>query len=278
MRALRLLASVVLPTLAFAAVGQGCIISDCENGQDNCIQFKPATKYTLEAETQSAAWTTGKAIRIVSANGQVNVPQGSSSDVQATFRAFTLNEEDKEDAARREMTENLDVTVTDAGTEIVVKVATTSDANGSTGADIDVKLPSGFDADFVVLQDNGSVDVDLGGSTPTATRVINDGAGSLSVSGARGTLEITASTGDVDLSVAEWPSADGSVFTDNGDINITVPSDANGAISLFADGELTENGGPTSWAATSDGYTMGTGVGGTVDVTTDFGDIVLSVE
>lgn len=277
MRALRLLASVVLPTLAFAAVGQGCIISDCDNGQDNCIQLKPPTKYTLKAETQSAPWTTGKAIRIVSANGQVHVTQGSSSEVQATFRAFTVNDEDKEDAARREMTENLDVTVTDAGTEIVVKVATTSDANGSTGADIDVRLPSGFDGDFVVLQDNGSVDVDLGGSTPTATRVINDGAGSLSVSGARGTLEITAS-GGVDLSVAEWPMVDGSVFTDNGKIEITVPSDANGAISLFADGELTENGVPASWEPTSDGYTMGTGVGGTVDVTTDFGDIVLRVE
>lgn len=278
MRALRFLASVVLPTLAIAATGQGCIISDCDNGQDNCVQFKPATKYTLDPETKSAAWTSGKAIRIVSANGVVNVSQGSSAEVEATFSAFTLNEEDKEDEARREMTNNLDVTVTDEGSQIVVKVSTSSDANGTTGADIDVRLPSGFDADFEVVQDNGSVDVDLAGSAPTSTRVVNDGAGSISVSGSRGTLEITASTGDVDLSVAEWPTANGSVYTDNGDINITVPSESNGTISLTAEGELTENGVPTSWTATADGYTMGTGVGGAVDVTTDFGDIVLTVE
>jgi hypothetical protein len=278
MRALRFLASVVLPTLAFAAVGQGCIISDCDNGQDNCIEIQTPTKYTLDPETQSAAWTTGQGIRIVSANGQVNVTQGSSSEVSATFTAFTLHEEDKEDEARREMTQNLDVSVTDEGGQIVVKVTTTSEANGGTGADIDVKLPAGFDGAFEVVQDNGSVDVDLDGSTPASTRVVNDGAGSLSVSGARGAIEITASTGDVSVSVAEWPTMNGSVYTDNGDIAITVPSDADGSISLTAEGEITESGVPTTWVATADGYTMGAGTGGAVDVTTDFGDIVLTVE
>lgn len=278
MRALRFLASVVLPTLALAAVGQGCIIGDCDNGQDNCVQIEPATKYTLAPETKTAAWTTGQGVRIVSANGQVNVRQGSSSEVSATFTAFTLNKDDKEDEARREMTENLEVSVSDSGGQIVVEVRKLSGANGGTGADIDVKLPAGFDGAFEVVQDNGSVEADLSGSTPASTRVINDGAGSLAVSGARGALEITASTGDVDVSVAVWPTVNGSVYTDNGDINITVPSEADGSISLTADGEVTESGVPATWVATADGYTMGAGTGGAVDVTTDFGDIVLTVE
>ncbi len=278
MRALRLLASVLLPTLAFAAVGQGCIISDCDNGQDNCVEFQTPTRYELEDETLSAAWTTGKAVRVVSANGQVNVVQGSSAEVSATFGAFTLHEEDKEDEARREMTENLKVEVTDSASEILVRVTTTEDASGGTGADITVRLPSGFDGAFEVAQDNGSVEVDLTGSTPASTKVVNDGAGSLTVYGARGELDVTASTGDVTLSIASWPAGNGTVFTDNGDIDVSIPSSAEGTLILSAEGELTEDGIPATWTETADGYTMGTGVGGTVDITTDFGDIILTVE
>jgi hypothetical protein len=280
MRALRLLASVLLPTLAFAAVGQGCIISDCDNGQDNCVEFQTPTRYELEEETLSAPWTAGKAIRVVSANGQVNVVQGNSAEVSATFGAFTLHEEDKEDEARREMTDNLNVEVTDSGSEILVRSATTEDASGGTGADITVRLPAGFDGAFSVVQDNGSVEVDLTGSTPASTSVVNDGAGSLTVYGAQGALEVIASTGDVTLSIGSWPAAgsSGTVFTDNGDIDVDVPATADGTIILSAEGELTENGVPETWTATADGYTMGTGMGGTVDITTDFGDIILNVE
>ncbi|NUO49706.1 MAG: DUF4097 family beta strand repeat protein [Polyangiaceae bacterium] len=276
MRALGLLASA-LSVVALAAAGQGCIISDCDNGRDNCIELQTPTKYTLDPETKSAAWTTGKGVRVESDNGQVKVIQGGGSEVEATFEAFTLNEEGKEDAARKEMTSNLKVEVVEEGGVIVVRAVTSSDASGGTGADVTVRLPSAFDSSFDVAQDNGSVEVDLGGSTPTATRVHTEN-GTLTITGAQGSLDIFSGNGSIDLDVAAWATADGSVLTENGDINISVPSEADGTISFTADGEVTESGVPSAWVATDDGYTMNAGTGGTVDVTTEFGDIALSVE
>ena len=239
MRALGLLASA-LSVVALAAAGQGCIISDCDNGQ-------------------------------------VKVVRGGGSTVEATFKAFTLHEEDKEDEARKEMTENLKVEVVDSGTEIVVRAVTDEDASGGTGADITVKLPASFDAAFEVAQDNGSVEVELNGTTPTLTRVHTEN-GSLTITGAQGTLDVFSGNGSIDLDVAAWSTSNGSVLTENGDINISVPSAADGTISFTADGEVTESGVPATWVATEDGYTMNAGTGGTVDVTTEFGDIALSVE
>lgn len=276
MRALGLLASA-LSVVALGALGQGCIISDCDNGQDNCVELQTPTKYTLDPETQSAPWTTGKPVKVVSDNGQVRVVRGGGADVEATFEAFTLHEEDKEDEARREMTENLKVEVVDNGTEILVQAVTDGDASGGTGADITVKLPSSFDAAFEVAQDNGSVEVELGGTTPTSTRVHTEN-GSLTISGAQGALDIFSGNGSIDLDVAAWSASDGSVLAENGDITISVPSTADGSISLTADGEVTESGVPSTWVATEDGYTMNAGTGGAVDVTTEFGDIALSVE
>jgi DUF4097 and DUF4098 domain-containing protein YvlB len=207
----------------------------------------------------------------------VDVKQGEGSDVDATFQPFTLHEENKDDEARREMTENLTVEVVDEGGEIVVRAATSSDASGGTGADITVYLPVGFDGAFTVEQDNGSVDADLRGSTPASTKVITDN-GSLTVYGARGTVDIFSGNGGIEAEIAAWPTTDGRVYTENGDITIFVPPDADGTISLTADGEISESGVPSDWVATDDGYTMGAGTGGTVDVTTEFGDIALSVE
>ncbi len=278
MRAFRLLASVLLPVAALASFGQGCVISQCDNGDPNCTEFEFATRYELAPETQSVAWVAGTPIQIISPNGTVTVTQGSGASVEATFTPFTLHEDNKEDAARKEMTENLTVSVAESGGKIVVRADKSGDANGGTGADITVRLPAGFDGAFEISQNNGSVDADLRGSTPASTKVVNDGAGDLAVHGAQGPLEVTASTGDVELSIAAWPTSNGSVFSDNGDITITVPAAADGTIELVTDYELTESGVPETWVATSNGYTMNTGAGATVNVTADFGDIALFVE
>jgi hypothetical protein len=277
MRFANVLACALLST-AFLASAQGCIISKCDDGRPNCTEFETPVRYEGSEETQSVAWTAGTAIRVVSVNGQVDVKQGSGTEVSATFQPFILEEDSGEDRAREAMEEDLVVEVTDEGGTIVVKSSRKEGSSGALGADIVVSLPAAFDGAFEVAQNNGSVTVDLSGSTPLSTTVVNDGAGDLAVFGARGKLTVTADVGDVDLTIAEWSTENGSVFTDNGDIDITVPRAADGTLILVGDA-ITEEGVPETW--TSDGagtYTMNAGMGGTVDVTSDFGDVHLFVE
>lgn len=273
-----LLACAPLALVAALAVpSSGCIIGECENGQDNCVRAESTVEYTGNAANASAAYASGRDVRIVSHNGQVDVVVGGGDEVQVEFRPFTRNTDDPEgeDAATAELGDRLVLEVTEGDT-IEVRVATREGATSFLGAHVVVTLPSSFDGDFTIDQNNGSVEADLRGAQPASTRVVG-GNGSVEVYGAAGPLDILGENGDVTVSIASWAAdGTGSIFADNGDIDLTVPDDADGTMTLVASGQIVDEGVPGDKEENAGGasFTLGEGLGAHLDVTADFGDIV----
>lgn len=280
----RFLPLLILSLAASAPFVGGCVIGQCDNGQTNCIQAEPATRFEGPQKTATSAYAAGQGVRIRSVNGVVKVTVGTSSQVEVTFQPFALDKKTNQAGAESQMNNNLDVGITTSGNDVVVSATRKSGSSSGLGADITVKLPASFNGAFEVDQANGDVSASLGSTSPTATIVKNTGAGSVVVSGAAGALSLTTDVGDVTLGVSKWGAAgeDGSVHTGNGNISLTVPSAADGQLVLTADGKITASGVPTTWAknetSTSQAYTMNQGAGAHVDVTNDFGDIALSVQ
>lgn len=248
------------------------------------VTVEPLVRYEGTPVSESVTYTSGKAVHIIGANGQIDVVRGSSADVEVTFSPFTMDEDTAEERAVSEMENKLTLTATDSG-EILIEVAKGDGASGYLGADIKVALPSTFDGGFEVDQGNGDVEADLSGTVPTSTDVVNDGGGSIMVSGARGKLHIVGSAGDIDVDVAEWSVDDGSVQAGAGDLSFALPGASNGTISATAGGQsstIVENGIPATWATAGEGgaksYTMGDGVGAHVELTTDLGDITITAK
>lgn len=265
-----------------AALSTGCVVECQDQDGVTVCQAENAVRFEAAAIRETVAYTAGSSIDIQGANGNIQVVRGSGSDVTVSVVPFILDKASNEDNARAHMEKNLQVSATSDGGRVVIRVTRADGSSGALGGDLTVSIPSSFDGDFSLVQGNGSVDVDLSGASPASTKVVNDGAGSISVQGARGLLELVASTGDVDADVAAWAAAGtGRIFSDNGDITLAVPAAADGTMSLLASDQLTEPTLPAEWLVAGEGsaksYTMGAGAGGHVDVTADFGSIAFTV-
>jgi hypothetical protein len=273
-RSLRI-ACLLLTALSTAPLA-GCALSV----DGNKVTAETLVRYEGDQESASVAYTSGQGVRIVSANGAVDVRTGDVSEVQVTFSPFTMDKKDQRDRAVADIENRLELSAITSG-DIVIKVAREQGASGYLGADIEVVLPAGFDGAFEVAQNNGGTDVDLGGAPARTTRVISDN-GSIEIVNARGTLDVATDNGSVSVDVATWSADNGSVRTGNGDISFSVPGAVNGKMTADASGELTEQGIPVTWATVGEGnarsYTMGDGKGGQVDLVTEFGDIALVVK
>lgn len=248
-------------------------------------EVEPLVRYEGTPETASLPYTAGVPIRIVSANGGVNVSSGASGEVRMTFSPFAMGEEGAADAAKSEMEKYLQFNRGGSG-EIVIEVVKDPNGSGGLGADIDVVLPTELNADFSVIQDNGSVDVDLSGTSATSTIIASDN-GSVDVTGARGRLDVFTDNGSIDVAVASWASAgsqDGRVESGNGSIVFAVPATAEGTMTVTSAGQINEEGLPTTWQVAGNeagkSYTMGAGAtaGGHVNVSnaTGLGDVTIS--
>ncbi|AKT44195.1 hypothetical protein [Chondromyces crocatus] len=244
-------------------------------------EIKPATRYQGTAESATNAYSPGLPVRIVSANGAVDVTRGSGNDVRATFRPFVMGDEDAAAQAQQQMERNLNFSVGGTG-EIVIEVVKANGSPTTLGADIEVALPPTFDGEFEVVQDNGSVDVDLSGTNARSTVIVSDN-GSIDVVGARGRLDVETGNGSVDVAVASWATAgaNGRVSSGNGSITFQVPAATNGSLTVTTRGTITEQSLPTDWATAENefgkSYTMGTGAGAQVDISNadGLGDVTL---
>lgn len=258
--------------LSFAATG--CKVSSCDEG-DVCAKSETLIQYTGNDGTATAAYADGQGISISGVNGSIEVKVGGS-EVSATFSPFTMDTDDQagEDSAKEDLAKNLVLEVS-PGDPVVVKVARRDGGSSYLGANVVVTIPSSFNGAFEVAQGNGSTDVNLGSVSPTVTKVISDN-GSIDVAGATGRLDIQTDNGDVTVSVSTWGAAgqDGTILSGLGDVNVSVPDDANGSISLYAPDETVSATFPSDWAkeeaaANSVTYTMGDGEGAHVDVTAE---------
>jgi hypothetical protein len=245
-------------------------------------EVEPLVRYEGTPASQSVPYNSGLPVRIISTNGNVEVVRGGATDVEVTFSPFTLGEEGAEEAAKREM-ENpdlLNLSIGGAGF-IEIAVAKGEGASSGLGADILVRLPSVFDSDFEVQQNNGGTDVDLSGTSASSTTIASNN-GSIDLSGARGNLSVATENGSADVDVDTWGAQDGFV-TASSDIQFAVPSDVNGTIQATVDpdfGQVIDPSPlPATWVTAGESpaksYTMGTGMGGNVELSTVLGDITI---
>ena len=275
------LASLAAFVSGVGIFGNGCILSDCEdedgNKIDNCIQAETPTKYVKDPVTTSLTYAAGYDLVVDGVNGHIKVARHSGADVKVTFEAFTLGGKSDEDAAKaKEELDNDLILTTDDNGRIFVQTDRDGGSSG-LGADITILLPSAFDGHVAIDQNNGFVDVDLGGMSPLSVTIHNDGAGDIDVVGARGKLDLVGKF-DIDVSVASWASDNGRVETTGGtgDIVIAVPSGANGSIQATAsdDGEVVVSSPPADWvvdeaAVNSKTVSFGDFSGAVVQVKTD---------
>ena len=275
---------LLILTAAVVPFAQGCIIGQCDNGAANCTQFQPATRFEEPAKTSSAAYVAGQGVRVSSINGNVKVTVGATDKVEVSYVGFVLDKKTNEAGAKSQIDTNLVVDVSTVGNDVVIKSSRKSGSSSSLGADITVKLPQAFSGAFDIDEQNGEVTADIGATSAASTRVVNSGAGSVSVVGARGAITVSADVGDVIVGISAWGKGgeNGTIKSGNGDITLTVPAAADGQLVLTADGKITVGTTPATWTknetATSKAFTMGAGAGAHLDVTNDFGNIALTVQ
>lgn len=300
------LASMSVLLLGVALGTNGCVISDCGDGDSSTTCAETGTKYLGPDETLSAAWTAGQSLTIKNDNGQIEVNVGAADTVSVTFKPFTFggNDAKAEEEAKREMDQDLTYVAGPGEGGVLIDADRASGSNDFLGADMVVSVPSNFDGALIidsgngglsvglgglttaaigaldVTQGNGDVSVDLGATPPTSTRVYNNGAGDIQVLGAAGPIDIRGDF-DVELSVGAWAATgqNGTVVAGGpGDISVTVPGGANGSIQATAcgdDGLVNEPSSlPTDWtveaaAPGSKTFTFGTMGGANLVVTCD---------
>jgi len=271
MTSFRRIASV-LALATISAVGlPGCIIGDCEDGQDNCISLESGTFYT-STDDETVSYTAGQNLVIKGFNGSIEIEDGAATgqiEIEAQRRTLGESSDEGEEAAKLELEEDIRVSITKDGEVRVVTERLGN--NGNLAVNLTVRLPDEFNGAVTVDQNNGAVDLDLRSVNPTAVTVTNDGAGDVDVDGAQGTLNIQGGF-DVSVSIAVWPTDAGSITSDGqlGDVTLAVPTVANGSISAMAgDAEslILPATLPETWADNGGGsITLGDGSGGAVTV------------
>lgn len=232
----------MLSTAAAASALLGCSVT-----------VEPATRFEGSDETASVPYVAGSNIRVVSANGQLDVRSGGGTDVGVTFSPFILDKADNEENAVAHMENNLTFTATDQGGTILIQVSKADGSKGDLGADMVVTIPSSFDGAFELDQNNGGTEVSLPG-TPTS-------------------VDIFTGNGSLDVSLGAF--APGNITNDGaGDVTVGLPSGSNGIVNATTDGGVgvVTSSPATSWVAGESNsdqaqtFTMGDGSGGTLDI------------
>ena len=278
-------ASLFALIAAFALPMAGCVVEGEAFGEGEVGgETEVESHYAGSARTFSVAYSAGMDVHIESHFGAVRVVRGGASDtVEVTFRPFITGTAEAAAAAEARIEAELDMSV-DAEGEIDITCAREANASAELGADIEVKLPSTFSGDFAIDQVDGSVDIDLRGTSPASTTVETAGRGDIRVVGAAGAVAIATAVGNVDVDVSSWSSGRGHVHvSESGSIVVRVGAEANGTLVVNAPaGSITEPAPmPGSWTpdeecdSTTGTYYIGAATGGILDVWTHYGSVTL---
>jgi hypothetical protein len=164
----------------------GCEAQECdvqtESGETrDGVCLKSLTRFRGKNPiVKEAQWTAGAPITIDGRNGDIEVVQGSSDVVRATFHPVVLLAYDSSDERVNSEFAKLDTEVTgNAGGvtgAVLVKTSRIGETANSLGADFTVEIPPTFDGVLTVEQDNGQTDVDFAGSA-SAVKVHSDNGG-----------------------------------------------------------------------------------------------------
>lgn len=232
--------TALLATSALVATGCECTDQGTNEAGQNVTQCESVQKFVGTSYTETVAYSDGYALNFDGVNGDVTVRIGNGTDVVVDITPFSVRGHSKEAEAKEDMETDLQTSVTGDGS-INVTVGRASGSFNGLGADVVITLPSSFNGPVNIDQDNGFVDVDLGGATPTAVTIDNDGAGDVDVEGARGQLNITGGF-DVSVVVAEWApeGQNGEIKSDGqlGEVSITLPTLSAGSIQATSEDGL----------------------------------------
>ncbi|HEY3235240.1 MAG TPA: hypothetical protein VGJ84_10995 [Polyangiaceae bacterium] len=272
-----LFALALTATLVFSALG--CETSKCkdEQGRD-AVCAKSLTRFLPQQNPApvTTTWSAGTPIKVLGLYGNITVRSGASGAVEVAFKPFDYRAYDAEAQARDELANNLITSVaTDADGTLVISTARQPGSSNGLGADIDVKLPSNFDALLKVRnsgqgpQNPGDVDIQFVGSSPRV-EVINDAlVGSCTVMGAPSLkfTEVTcvdetmvsnvndtvnvATTGliaPIQVTIASISASAGpsSITAADSDISVTFPASAQFSVNATATGGAVSAGSPPS--------------------------------
>lgn len=259
LRSLVGLSSVVLVSLLGLT---GCA-TECHKDEATGKQVCTAetlTQYEGAAVQKSYdQWTAGQTIRINVKGGNVRSGfaataitvsgGGAAGTVGVNFRPFESNTKEKADAAKKELTENLVLDVSESNGEVVVSVSQTGTHQSSLSARVDLTLPAGFAGAIVASSESGDVSIDgANGSVDVSTSNAD-----VDITGAIHGLKVQTDNGDVAVELSEPAASDdsGSISTDR-DIALFVPAASDISLSAQA-GELVSfvpDPLPAGWADT----------------------------
>ncbi|HEX6276583.1 MAG TPA: DUF4097 family beta strand repeat-containing protein [Polyangiaceae bacterium] len=232
----------------------GCELQECETEEGkSALCAKSLTRFVGEEERQTLPYTAGTDLTVNGIYGEINLFAGTAGEVEVVFEPFNYRAHDAEDAARDELENNFDRSFELSSGALVVTTGR-HDATNGLGSNIDVYLPPEFDGAIVVRNDSdgpvnpGKIDVEFvgaawsvdvstddlgdcnidGSDSVVSTRAHCDGA--ITVTGVSDEVDIasTGLSGDVAVVMTAIASAEsgGSIMTEDGDIDLTFPADA----------------------------------------------------
>jgi hypothetical protein len=203
-------------------------------------------KYIGTDVTEQLDWTSGQDLTVHGRNGNVDIVIGDYDSVTVLFEPFTFRGADEEEEAKAEMENSLTKTAEDRGSGIYVETLKEGPGSSSLGADITVAIPPDFDGGIFIDQE-GAGDVDIDGVGEAIQLGIHaQGVSDCTIQGAptvvesevwcgavlledvSGHVDVRADflDGNASVSMASVePAADNIIYTEDGDIVLTLPSD-----------------------------------------------------
>ena len=222
--------------VALLALGAGCEAQDCdvveqtpdggtETREGVCL--KSLTRFDGTNEfVHTARWLPGAPITIDGRNGDIEVVQGTGTDVVATFDPFVWLAHDSSQDRVQDQFDKLNTEATgDPGGSgaVLVRSSRESGASSGLGADIRVEIPPGFDGALAVQQDNGTTEVAFAGSATSVKVHSDNGSCTVTSSAAATEVDLHCENGSLTANVSGAPAGGGtrSIRTDLGDINLS---------------------------------------------------------
>ncbi len=229
----------------------GCKV---EGSAETPVRYEDSSPRNVEEP-----WVSGQNIRIDGMYGDIDVVEGSSADtLSVDVLRFHYWQQDEEAEARQMMDDHIQYGIDNAADELVVYTERTSGGSNGLGADITVRLPTGFDGSLMVRNRSdgpinpGDIDVqytagafavnvdtdDLGDcrvrGTTSVTQTVANCDGEIDIRGIADAVDINATgleTGEaVDVRIAAISAdftAGGTINADDGDVSLTLPTPAN---------------------------------------------------
>ncbi|MGE0324618.1 MAG: hypothetical protein AB7K71_08095 [Polyangiaceae bacterium] len=245
-----------LLTLSCLALGilvntTGC--AECSKNEETGGTTCKSLKYVQAANPKvtEVNYQAGASLDVKTVNGDITIVNGSTDTVvvETTPRVGKAHDTPEEEftAALEALNDQTEVSGDASGNAVV-----RAPGGGVDSVSVVVKLPPGFNGTIKLNQGNGTTEVkgvagataldifsdngscDIRAATSVVSTTVNCDNGSTSVTGLANDVNITAGNGDLFVEVASPGGNGGTIFADNGDIELAVPASGNFSVQASA--------------------------------------------